>query len=171
MNYYLTSLRLLHIVPGIFWAGGVLYMAFFVMPAIQKLGPDGGKFMQQLAKTNNLPTFMTTLGTISVVAGLLLLWEVSGHFNLEWLVSFHGVVLLTGATAGIVALTLGFLINKPTALRIAVMGAEIARGGVPPSPAQIQELERLRNRISFGTRLIAALMSVAIIAMAAIRYI
>lgn len=171
MQYYLTLLRFLHIGPGVFWAGGVFYMAFFVMPAIRKLGPEGGKFMQQLARTNSMPNFMTTLGLITLTAGLLLLWEVSGHFSGEWLLSLHGITLLFGAAAGITALTLGFVINKPAAERIGQLGAEIAKAGGPPTPAQTQELGMLRNRVSFGTNMIATFIGLAVAAMAIVRYL
>jgi hypothetical protein len=146
-------------------------MAFFVMPAIRKLGPEGGKFMQQLARTNSMPNFMTTLGLITLTAGLLLLWEVSGHFRGEWLLSLHGITLLFGATAGITALMLGFIINKPAAVRIGRLGAEISKAGGPPTPAQAQELAALRTRVFFGTNLIATIMGLAVAAMAIVRYL
>src|SRR3954471_21083953 len=49
---YLLILRLLHIGCGITWAGTVIFVAFFLDPAVKSVGPDGTRFMQQLVKTN-----------------------------------------------------------------------------------------------------------------------
>lgn len=170
MQSYLTVLRFLHIVPGICWAGGIFYMAFFVMPAIRKLGPDGGKFMQQLARTNRMPDVMISLALTSILAGSLLFWEVSGHLDTVWLKSVHGLMLLFGALAGITAFMLGLLINRPAAKRMAEIGAELAKAGGPPNPAQVQELGNLRTRIFMGTNLIAWFVVLAIVLMSVIRY-
>ena len=41
-------LRLIHIVAGVFWAGTMMTIAWFLLPAAQALGQPGGAFMQQL---------------------------------------------------------------------------------------------------------------------------
>jgi hypothetical protein len=38
---YLLILRLLHIGCGISWAGTVIFVAFFIDPAVKSSGPDG----------------------------------------------------------------------------------------------------------------------------------
>ena len=91
---YLIILRLLHIACGVFWAGAAIYLAAFVTPAVKALGPDGGKFMQQLAKTNNLPLVMAIAATTNVITGILLLWKLSGGLQLDWMISNHGLVLM-----------------------------------------------------------------------------
>jgi hypothetical protein len=55
MDVYGLSLRVIHIGCGVFWTGAAIYQAAFVLPAAQSLGPEGGRFMQRLAATNQLP--------------------------------------------------------------------------------------------------------------------
>ena len=75
---YLLILRLLHIGCGTMWAGTVIFVAFFLDPAVKSSGPDGTRFMQQLVKTNRFPIVIMLLALITVLAGSLLIWKVSG---------------------------------------------------------------------------------------------
>jgi hypothetical protein len=95
---YLIFLRIIHIVCAIVWAGGVIYLALFIVPAVKALGPDGGKFMQQLSQTNKMPVIMTFTGALTVVGGILLIERLSGGFTPEWFGTPHGIVLSIGAT-------------------------------------------------------------------------
>ena len=81
---YLIFLRFLHIVSAVFWAGSIMYLAWFIIPAVKALGPDGGKFMQQLARTNKLPIVMLITGTLTNLGGILLIERLSGGFQGYW---------------------------------------------------------------------------------------
>ena len=79
----LLVLRLLHIVCGVFWAGSVIYMALFIIPAVKASGPEGGKFMQQLGKTG-YPIVVMIAAIVTILAGLMLMWKLSGGFQPIW---------------------------------------------------------------------------------------
>src|SRR5690349_11995057 len=111
---YLIFLRIIHIVSSILWGGGVLYLALFIAPAVRALGPDGGKFMQQLSRTNNMPLIMTLAATFTVVGGILLIERLSGGFTPEWFGTPHGIVLSAGATFALIAYLIGLFVNRPT---------------------------------------------------------
>src|SRR6185436_9212815 len=81
---YLLVLRLLHIGCGIFWSGTAIYLAFFNEPAVRALGADGTKFMQQLVRTNRFPVMILLSALITVVAGALLIWKLSGGLQSQW---------------------------------------------------------------------------------------
>lgn len=166
---YLIILRLLHIVCGVFWAGATIYLAAFITPAVKKLGPDGGKFMQQLAKTNKLPVVMTIAATINVLAGILLLWKLSDGFQYEWMTNKHGLVLNAGALLAIIAYLEGLLITRPTILKINKLGAQLAGG--PPTPEQTQLLNSYRQKVFKANNVVAVLLAVTIVCMSLIRYI
>src|ERR1700752_2038934 len=119
MNTEILVLRLLHIFSGVFWAGGVFYLAFFVFPAVNAMGPDGGKFMQQLSRTRNMPMIMTINGIITVLAGLRLLQIDSGNVQATWFQSGMGLVITIGAVAALGALLIGMFFNKPRAEKMA----------------------------------------------------
>jgi len=168
---YLLILRLLHIGCGISWAGTVIFVAFFLDPAVKSAGPDGVKFMQQLAKTNRFPIVMMLLAIITVLAGALLIWKVSGGLQAVWLSTKNGQVLTTGGVLAIIAFLIGFTISRPVSFKIAEMGKSVASSGGPPTTAQLQELAMLAKKLSTASRIIAFLLIFAIVGMSIFRYI
>ena len=167
---YLLILRLLHISCGIFWAGTAIYFAFFIEPAVHALGADGSKFMQQLARTNRFPVVMLLVALITVVAGALLIWKLSGGLQSQWLSTPYGTVLTAGASLAIIAFLIGFSISRPASMRMAKIGKTVAAAGGPPTLAQIQELQMLGKKLSVASRLIAILLILAVVGMSTFRY-
>lgn len=167
---YLLILRLLHIGFGIFWAGAAIYLAFFIEPAVKALGADGTKFMQQLVRTNRFPVVILLSALVTVVAGALLIWKLSGGLQSQWLSTRYGTVLTTGGAMAIVAFLIGFSISRPASMRMAKIGKAVAIAGGPPTAAQIGELQKLGRRISVAGRVIAILLILAVVGMSAFRY-
>ena len=116
-NTYILILRLLHIGFGIFWAGSVFFFALFVAPSAKASGPEGAKFMQQLAKTN-YPVIIMIAAMITILAGILLIGKLSGGFQSVWFSTPYARVLTTGSAMGIIAFIIGFSVNRPAAARI-----------------------------------------------------
>jgi uncharacterized membrane protein len=168
---YLTILRLLHIFGGIFWAGAAIYMSAFVGPAINASGTEGSKVMQQLAKTNRLPLFMFLSSTITVVAGILLLWKLSNGFQSAWMSTLHGKILSMGGGLAIIAYFIGFFVNRPAAEQIKNISIAIAKQGSAPSQAQMEILMKMKRRLFKGGTYISILLSLTIIAMSIFRYL
>jgi uncharacterized membrane protein len=55
MNYLTLALRLIHILSGILWVGGVLIMNFYIGPTVQATAESGRTFVGYLiAKTDYL---------------------------------------------------------------------------------------------------------------------
>src|SRR5438094_10482741 len=99
MDVEMVILRLLHIFTGVFWAGGVFYLAFFVLPAINAIGPDGSRFMQQLTRTKKMPTLLLASGGLVFLVGLRMMDKVSGHFMWSWISSPFGIGITIGSLA------------------------------------------------------------------------
>jgi uncharacterized membrane protein len=167
---YLIFLRFVHIVSAIFWAGSVMYLALFIVPAVKALGPDGGKFMQQLSHTNKMPLIMTLAGTLTVAAGILLTERISGGFTAEWFGTPHGIVISIGGTFAIIAYLIGLTVNRPAVARIAAIGQAAQAKGGPPSPEQMAELQKLRTKLFSAVNYTALLVLGAAIAMSIVRY-
>jgi uncharacterized membrane protein len=167
---YLIILRLVHLVCGIFWAGSIMYMAFFIQPAAKAAGPEGSKFVQTLAKTNKLPVVMMLAAILTIAAGTLLFWEISDGFQPVYMGSKHGIILSVGGTLAIIAFFIGFFVNKPTVTKIAKIGQAIAAQGGPPTAEQSQQLAKLRNKLFTGTNIIAGLLVITVILMSIVRY-
>jgi hypothetical protein len=167
---YLILLRLFHITCGVFWAGATIYLAAFVAPAVQAVGPDGVKFMQQLARTNKLPLVMMLAATLNVLSGILLIWELSGGLQPEWMGSPHGIILSTGGTLAIIAYIIGLAVSRPTIEKIAKLGASIAKAGAPPSAEQSQTLAGYRKKLFTANKVVATLLAFTVIGMSIVRY-
>ena len=168
---YLIILRLLHICTGVFWAGAVIYLAVFVIPAVQALGPEGGKFMQQLAKTNKLPVVMTIAATLNVLCGILLLWKLSDGFQNAWVSSRQFMILSTGGGLAIIAYLEGLLVTRPTVLKMTKLGQSIAAAGGPPSAEQTQQLAAYRKKVFKANNFVALVLAITVIFMSIAKYL
>lgn len=170
MNPEILVLRLLHIFPGIFWAGGIFYLAFFIFPAVNAMGPDGGKFIQQLSRTKKMPTVMSIMGLVSVLAGLRLMQIMSANFQAAWFQSSFGIAITIGSVAALAALIIGIGFNKPRADRMAKISAAVAASGAPPTPEQMQEIGKLKTQLEKGVKVMAWHLLFAVVLMATARY-
>src|SRR5258706_15684612 len=103
-------LRLLHITFGVFWTGSVLNSALFIAPAIKASGPEGSIFMQQLGKTS-YPIVIMVSAMITILSGILLIWELSGGFETAWFHSSYARVLTAGSGLAFIAFIIGFTVN------------------------------------------------------------
>ncbi|HET9276886.1 MAG TPA: hypothetical protein VFN95_01830 [Flavitalea sp.] len=166
---YLIILRLLHISCGVFWGGTAIYLSAFVTPAVKASGPEGGKFMQQLARTNKLPMVMTITSTITILAGVLLIWKLSGGFQYEWMLTTHGLILNVGALLAIIAYFEGLFITRPTVLKINKLSQQI--GSDQPTLEQAQQLIIYRKKMVAATNSAAILLGISVIAMSINRYL
>ncbi len=171
MNYEIIILRLLHIGTGVFWAGAVIYLAAFIMPAVNALGPDGGKFMQQLSRTNKLPMWMMILTTLNILTGFRLFWIMSGGFQSEWITSSHGLAYTIGGVLAFGAYMIGLMVSKPAVERMAKIGEAVANAGGPPTPEQAQEIGALKAKLAKGVKLVAWHLAGTVILMSVARYI
>lgn len=172
MNYeHLVVFRVVHVACGVFWAGAAVYLALFVLPAVTAMGPEGGRFMQQLAKTNRLPIVMMVIPIITILSGLFLIWKISGGLNKDWVMSTHGMILIFGAVCGLCGFSVGFIINRPAVERIRQISLDVAKAGGIPNEHQSAEIKILQTRMALGTRLVAWLLPLAVIAMSTAHYV
>lgn len=167
----LLLLRLLHIVPGVLWAGWAFALPLFIEPATRAAGPAGGAFMQALTGKTPLVKFLTWAPILVIVSGVWLLWIVSGGLDPIWLGSLHGATLATGSLIGIVAFVYGMLFVRPLAARMGQIGGAIAASGMPPTPEQLAELGNIRDTMRRNARVIGSLLAMCVALMAVSRYV
>lgn len=166
---FIILFRLLHIGFGIVWAGSILYITFFVMPAVKKSGQEGTKFWLQLSKTG-YPIFIMLSALISILSGILLLWKLSNHFERVWFTTLYAKILCAGIVTSIIAFLIGIIINQPAAIRIGRINAAITKSGSITSE-QMRELITLQKKIFSATIIIAVLLVITIISMSIIRWV
>ena len=170
MDAYMSILRIVHIGGAVLWAGSVLMAALFVMPASKALGPEGGKFMRQLFKTNKYPLVINITAALTVLSGLILYDKVSAHFNPEWIHSGYGMMLTIGSIMALAALIYGSVILRPTAMKLVGLGDTVEAGGAPPTPEQQGEMGKLSGKMTGGMHIMALLLTLSLIFMSVARY-
>jgi hypothetical protein len=135
------------------------------------MGEEGGKFMQRLSSQTRITSFMTLAGVLTSLAGLWLLWIVSGGLRPAWLTSGFGLGMIVGSVAAGLAFAIGFMYQGRATSRMAVLGQEIKAAGGPPTPENVAELQSLQDLIRKGGRIGAVLLSLSAVLMAISRYL
>jgi uncharacterized membrane protein len=171
-SVFMIVFRILHILAGAIWFGALTVLVFFIQPSGASLGPTAGPFVQELLARRRLPSFVLSMGALTVVAGLFLYWKDwhdYGSFS-AWIGSDFGLVITVGAVAAVAALAIGGSVVKPTLARALTLGAELAAEAGPPPEDRATELRRLQMRVRTFTRIVLALLTVAILTMSTARY-
>jgi uncharacterized membrane protein len=164
-------LRLIHIVSGVFWAGTVMVIAWFLLPSAQALGQPGGAFMQQLMFRQRLRMFLLGAMVLTILSGLTMYGWLAMETDGAWARSKTAMVLGVGAVAAIIAGGIGGGVVGHLGKKMMELGAAIQASGNPPTDAQKAELESYQRRMRSAFRIVAILVLIATIAMASARYL
>jgi hypothetical protein len=164
-------LRLLHIICGVLWVGGLGLMVMFIMPAVGRTGAAGGQVMQDLVKVSKVTVYMPVLGLVTVLAGMGLYYHDIHASNGEFARSTMGMTYGIGAAAAILGLIIGGVMTGGSAGKIAKISASAASAGGPPSAAQMAEIGALQARMRLGARISFTLLLITTITMAVARYL
>lgn len=170
MDVLMIILRLVHIFGGIFWVGATLFLWRFVTPAVQKIGPDGSKFMRALLNDTPYLTAIAGASVATVISGVWLYARVSNNFSADWMRQPGSIVLSIGAVAGLAAAGHALSVIKPTADKIQALSGQMASAGGPPSPDQLSTMGALQAKMARNTRILSFIMIVSVIGMASARY-
>jgi uncharacterized membrane protein len=165
--FVVLILRLLHIFGAFAWIGGAMFLNAVVLPTVKDAGPDGGKFMQWVGRTGRLTNLFTAASITTVLAGVILLYPISGGFQSTWFGSAHGIVLSIGGVIGILALLHGIFGAGAVARKSAALAKEMAAKGGPPSPDQMQMAQALGARSAAQARISMIIGALALLFMAA----
>ena len=152
----------LHVLFGIFWAGGAIVAGFFILPAVVDAGPAGGAVMAGVVR-RRLPVIISLAAVIVLLTGVRLYML---RFTPEWFLTKEGLVLSLGALLAIGAFVIGLFVQKPVAERLGALAGQLAAAGSAPTAAQAAELQALRARLRRVANLTAWHLLVASILMA-----
>src|SRR5947208_2025225 len=100
-------LRLLHIIFGVLWVGGIGMLMMFIMPAVGATGAVGGQFMQHLITNSKIPVYLPVLGIITVLSGFALYWNDASMSGGSFASSRAGMTYGLGGAAATLALIIG----------------------------------------------------------------
>ena len=91
--------------------------------------------------------------------------------NSDWLSSGYGIVLSLGSILGLVAWLLGFIVQRPAAMKIAALGKELAGSAGPPPEEKINEMALQQAKLQKTARITAILITLSVISMPVARFI
>jgi uncharacterized membrane protein len=163
-------LRLLHILTGVFWAGTIFFMTFYLEPSARAAGPDAAKVMGGLQK-RGLMTVLPIVALLTILSGVDLYRRLSVGFEPAWINSRISLTYGTGAVASIIALAIGFFVMRPATMTAGRLAASISTVSEEPERQRLQaNIQQLRGRSRTALRAIAGLLALAVITMAVGRY-
>jgi uncharacterized membrane protein len=161
-------LRIIHIFAGVAWVGSVWMVVGFLIPTAEALGMDGGKFLGYMTNVRRFPMVIAAAGGLNVLAGLLLYYN---RFNGINITTPSGLAFSIGAVSAITALAIGGAVVGRDSVKLANLGATIAKAGKPPSPEQLAELGRLQGTLKQAAIVVAVLLAITLLGMASGRYL
>jgi hypothetical protein len=170
MDLYLVVLRIVHIVAGVFWVGSALTIFLFLQPAAREVGPAAGPLMQNLGQKRRLPDITLGAAGLTILAGLLMYWRVSGGLDGDWIGSATGFAITLGALSAIAAVIFGASVVRPSMLRAGAIAQQAAAAG-GPTPEQASEIQALQGKVRAAGTAIVPLLLFAVAAMASARYL
>jgi uncharacterized membrane protein len=166
MTYLIWLLRIIHIVAGVFWVGGTLFMTFFVGPTIGATGEAGQKFVGHLMNNLKLSNRMSTAAGLTILAGFIL-YGLDARAGAGWLRSSFAMGLGIGAAFAIIGLIFGIMIGRTTKA-MADLGAQMQG---KPSPTQLTQMQSIQKQQATYSRISAISLILATIFMAVARYL
>jgi len=167
MDPLLTSLRLLHIVFGVFWTGAHFYNALFLAPAMRDAGPAGDAVTRGLLERRLLDV-MPAAALVTIASGCWLYWVASVGLQRSYVLSRPGLVYGLGTVATLIAfgIALGFM--RPATLR--AMSLLATDGDSAEKEGRNAVAQAIFARVERAEQGVAALLLVAVATMAVARY-
>jgi hypothetical protein len=164
-------LRLVHVVTGALWVGMMAFSAFYLMPAVQEVGLDGGKVMAAIQK-RGLMTVMPLLALGALISGIWLYIRAAAGMPAEFGRSPVGMALGLGGLAALAAWLLGVAVVRPSMMKAMALGQSIGSSASAEERQRVMgEAQRLRGRAAGAARATAYLLLFAVAAMAVARYL
>jgi hypothetical protein len=170
MSVFLLA-RFVHVVAGVAWAGALIFIGWFLTPAIRASGPAGGALMQQLVRVQRLPVYLMTLMALTILSGLSLFWLDISAFGQAWMHTGAGRTFSAGGALAILVAIFGMAVNVPASKKLGAIMASIHESGSQPSAEQAAEVGRLQNRLYRAGQVAAVLILLAVICMGVARYV
>jgi uncharacterized membrane protein len=159
----IVLVRVVHVMAGVLWAGATFVLAAAIAPISARYATEGAGRWSGLVAAR--------VGRILGISALLTV--LSGGYLFATLHpkdgSASGFVLKVGAIAALLSLVIGFLIARPSGLKLARLSEQHSLAAAPPADV-LQTMSGLRLRATLSSRFTAALLGLAVLSMAGFRY-
>ena len=171
MDPLVIVLRLIHVVAGALWVGMVTFVTYFLQPALQEAGPEGGKVMAAVQR-RGIMTVMPILAVATLVSGLWLYLRAAGGQHAEFGRSGPGMAFGLGGLAAIAAFLTGMTVMRPAMLKAVALAQSLGPSATPEERQRVgAEAQRLRTRAGVAGKAVNHLLFLVVAAMAVARYL
>ena len=171
MKAEFLTLRLIHILGGIFWVGSLMYTSFFLVPVVRSSPAVAGQVMAGLQR-RRLFLILPIVALLTIASGMRLLMIASAGFDGVYFSSAPGRTYSAGGVAAIVAFLISLLISRPAFVHVGKLSASLAavtdEGGRQRITAEIQ---RLNKRATVANGIVLVLLVSTAAGMAIARYL
>ena len=158
MDMEMVVMRVLHILAGVIWAGSAIFLAVVLDPRLKALGPDVHRKVTA-ALVPSLRIVLDGGAAITILVGILLVFRMDrldNLFNTNW-----GLAITAGLVASVLALVSGLAALSTTKKLI----------GAGHDTDSDADVDGLSARATLMARITAALVVVAVVTMAAARFV
>jgi uncharacterized membrane protein len=170
MHAEVVVLRLIHVLSGIIWVGGMTVMFVFIMPVLAGLGPAAGPVMAGINQ-KKFPVVMPIVALVTILSGLRLLMIDSANFAGPYFQSPVGRTFALAGGIAILAFILGVALVRPAMMRAMALGQQMASATDEATRSRITaEMAATRKRGATGNMIVFVLLILAAIGMATARY-
>ncbi len=171
MDPLVIILRFIHVVAGAVWVGMVVFTTFFLMPAVQEAGPDGGKVMAGVQR-RGVMTLMPVLAIATLISGIWLYVRAAAGMHAEFARSPVGMAFGLGGLAAILAWLVGMIVLRPSMMKAMALAQSLGPSTSADDRQRVMaEAQQLRVRAAAASRVTAWLLLFAVAAMAVARYL
>lgn len=171
MDVGMVILRLLHIGSGVLWAGGAIFLTWFVEPVAASLGPKAGPFMGGL-NDRKLGIYFSIVATFAVIVGTILYWiDANGDPVGFFTSSPFGLGLGIGGITAWIAWIIGFTRVRVLTEQLGAATASLAAADGPPSPEAIGAVQRIQHQLHQVGLVDLWLLVATVVLMAVSRYL
>lgn len=171
MDPLLIVLRFVHVVFGAVWVGMMVFNSFYLMPAVQEVGPDAGKVMAAVQR-RGIMTVMPLLAAGALISGIWLYIRAGAGMPGEFGRSPVGMAYALGGLAAIVAYIVGMAVARPSIMKAMTLGQSLGPSASAEERQRVMgQAQRLRARGAGASRAAAYLLLFAVAAMAVARYL
>jgi hypothetical protein len=167
MDYLKETLRLIHIVGGMYWFGAVMTMYFFITPTVTATGDTGQQFMKYLGGKSGFSNSILRAAIAAAFAGAWLYWIDSSGYTSDWMNSSAGTGFGIGGFFGAIALVLGIVVNR-TIAAAGKLGMQIQG---KPTPEQLARMQALQKRSAIALKFTTYSLIVSAFFMAIARFL
>jgi uncharacterized membrane protein len=170
----MALMRLVHILAGIFWVGATLFLAGFLVPAIQAVGPSARPVMSQLMQQRRLQLWINISMSLAILAGLVLFAMDSKASGGGFGRSGMGIMLSIGALLAIAAAGVSGAMSKPASTKLGELAQRMddaQRGGAAPSADLVAQAAPLQAKLARALNIMSWLLVLSAATMAIARYI